>query len=48
MYQFLKRVLLFKIGQKTSRGFARKIGVHRPFANIIGIIGGLKYMRRHA
>jgi len=48
MYQFLKKVLLFRIGQKTSRGFARKIGVRRPFANIIGIIGGLKYVSRHA
>ena len=48
MYRFLKKVLMFRIGQRTSRGFARKIGVRRPFANVIGIIGGMKYMRRHA
>lgn len=48
MYRFLKKVLMFRIGQKTSRGFARKIGVGSPLANIIGLIGGVKYMRRHA
>lgn len=48
MYRFLRKVLMFRIGQRTSRGFARKIGVARPFANLIGIIGGMKYMRRHA
>ena len=48
MLRLLKKLLLFRIGQKTSRGFARKIGVRRPFANIIGLIGGVKYMRRHA
>jgi len=48
MYHFLKKVLMFRVGQRTSRGFARKIGIHRPIANLIGIIGGVKYMRRHA
>jgi hypothetical protein len=48
MFHFLKKVLMFRIGQKASRGFARKIGVRRPFANVIGLIGGVKYMRRHA
>jgi hypothetical protein len=48
MYRLLKRVFMFRVGQKTSRGFARRIGIHRPFASIIGIIGGVKYMRRHA
>lgn len=48
MYRFLKKVLMFRIGQKASRRFARKIGVRSPFANIIGVIGGMKYMRRHA
>lgn len=48
MLRFLKKVLMFRIGQKASRGFARRIGVRRPISNMIGIIGGVKYMRRHA
>jgi hypothetical protein len=36
MRHFLKKLLLFRMGQKTSRGFARSI------------VGGLKYMRRHS
>jgi len=48
MYRFLRKVFMFRLGQRTSRGFARKIGIRRPLANIIGIIGGVKYMRRHA
>ena len=48
MLRFLKKVLMFRVGQKTSRGFARTIGVRKPFSSVIGIIGGFKYMRRHA
>ena len=48
MLRFLKKVLMFRIGQKASRGFARTIGVRKPFSGIIGLIGGFKYMRRHA
>ena len=48
MRHFLKKVLMFRIGQKASRGFARSIGVRRPFSSAIGVIGGIKYMRRHA
>jgi hypothetical protein len=48
MLRFLKKVLMFKIGQRTSRRFARAIGVHRPIASLVGLIGGFKYMRGHA
>jgi hypothetical protein len=48
MLRFLKKVLMFRVGQKASRGFARSIGVRRPISGIIGLIGGFKYMRRHA
>ncbi len=48
MLHFLKKVLMFRIGQKTSRGVARKIGVRRPFSSMVGLIGGMKYMRRHS
>ncbi len=45
---FLKKILLFRIGQKASRGFARAIGIGRPIAGIVGLIGGVKYMRQRA
>ena len=48
MLHFLRKVLMFRIGQKASRGFARSIGVRRPFSSFIGLVGGVKYMRRHA
>jgi hypothetical protein len=47
MLRLLKKLLLFRIGQKTSRGFARTIGLD-SLAAIVGIIGGVKYMRRHS
>ena len=47
MVRFLKKLLMFRIGQKASRGFARSIGMH-GFTNIAGVIGGFKYMRRHS
>ena len=48
MLRFLKRVLMFRVGQKSSRFFARKVGISRPFASMIGVVGGFKYMRRHS
>ena len=47
MLRLMKKLLLFRIGQKTSRGFARVIGLD-SLAAIVGIIGGVKYMRRHS
>ena len=47
MLHFLKKLLLFRVGQKASRGFARSIGLH-GFARVAGVIGGVKYMRRHS
>ena len=47
MYRLLKRLLMFRIGQKTTRGFARSIGL-RGISPIVGLIGGIKYRRRHA
>jgi len=47
MYRLLKRLLMFRVGQKTSRGFAKSIGLRR-ISPIVGIIGGIKYMRKHA
>jgi hypothetical protein len=47
MLRFLKKLLLFRIGQKTTKGFVRTIGLD-SLAAIAGIIGGVKYMRRHS
>lgn len=46
MLRFLKKLLLFRVGQKASRGFARSIGLG-GVAGVAGIIGGVKYMRSH-
>jgi hypothetical protein len=47
MLHFLKKLVMFRVGQKTTRGVARTIGLGR-IAMIVGLIGGYKYMRRHA
>jgi hypothetical protein len=47
MYRFLRKLLMFRVGQRASRGFAKSIGL-RGIARIVGVIGGIKYMRRHA
>ena len=47
MRHFLKKVLMFRIGQKASKGFAKSLGMKRA-ASVIGVIGGYKHMRRHA
>jgi len=47
MYRLLKRLLMFRVGQRTARGFARTIGLKRV-SRLVGIIGGIKYMHKHA
>jgi hypothetical protein len=47
MLKFIKKLVLFRIGQKTSRGVAKKLGLH-GFANLAGIIGGLRTVRKHS
>ena len=47
MRHFLKKVLMFRIGQKAAKGFARSIGLKRA-STVIGLVGGFKHMRRHA
>ncbi|MEA2163247.1 MAG: hypothetical protein QOK37_1374 [Thermoanaerobaculia bacterium] len=47
MLHFLKKLFMFRVGQKTTRGFARTIGLRR-IAFLAGLIGGFKTMRRHA
>ena len=47
MRHFLKKVLMFRIGQKAAKGFARSIGLKRA-ATLIGFVGGVKHMHRHS
>ena len=47
MRNFLRQIFYFGLGRNASRGAARAIGLGR-FATLIGIIGGIRYMRRHA
>jgi len=47
MLHFLRKLLMFRVGQKATRGFARSIGLGR-IAGLVGLVGGYKHMRRHA
>ena len=47
MRHFLKKVLMFRIGQKAAKGFAKSLGLTHT-ARLIGVVGGFKHMRRHA
>jgi glucose uptake protein GlcU len=41
----VRNVVNFMIGRNASRGVARMFGLS-SLASIIGIVGGLRYMRR--
>lgn len=47
MIQLMKKLVMFRIGQKASRGFARKIGLG-AIAPLVGLVGGTRYMRKHS
>jgi hypothetical protein len=46
MWNFLKKLLMFRVGQKTARGAARMLGFGK-LGLVIGLIGGWRSMRRH-
>ena len=46
MWRFLKNLLWFKLGQKSTRGAARLLGFGRVRL-VLGLIGGWRAMRRH-
>lgn len=45
MFSLLKKMIRFRVGQKVSRGAAKKIGLG-PLSGLLGIIGGVRTMRR--
>lgn len=47
MLNLLRKALFFRIGQKAARGIARSLGL-RKLANVIGLVGGYRHMRKHA
>lgn len=47
MLHFLRKLLMFQVGRKASRGFAKSIGLD-ALAGVVGVVGGLKYMKRHS
>ena len=46
MWNFIKQLLVFRIGQKASRGAARMIGF-RKLGTIVGLIGGWRALKKH-
>jgi hypothetical protein len=45
MLNFLKRLLVFRLGQKSARGAARLLGFGR-LGMVIGLVGGWRAMKR--
>jgi hypothetical protein len=46
MLRFLKSLLYFRLGQKSSRGAAHLLGFSR-LGSLVGLIGGWRAMKRH-
>jgi len=46
MLRFLKSLLVFRLGQKSSKGAAHLLGFGR-MGMVIGLIGGWRAMKRH-
>jgi hypothetical protein len=46
MLNMLKKLLLFRMGQKSTRGFARMLGFGR-LGTVLGLLGGLRAVRHH-
>ena len=46
MWNFIKQLLVFRVGQKGARGVARMVGLGK-LGMILGLIGGYRALRRH-
>jgi hypothetical protein len=46
MWNFIKSVFFFRVGQSSSRSMARAVGLGR-MATVAGLVGGYRYMRRN-
>jgi hypothetical protein len=46
MWNFIKKLFVFRVGQTSARGAARLIGLGR-LGLVIGLIGGIRALRRH-
>lgn len=46
MWNFIKKIFVFRIAQKSARGAARMVGLGR-LGLIIGLIGGIRALRHH-
>ena len=46
MWNFIKQLLVFRLGQKSARGIARTIGFGK-LGMLIGLIGGYRALKRH-
>ena len=45
MWNFLKKLLVFRVGQKSAKGVARMLGFGK-LGLVIGLIGGWRAMKR--
>jgi len=46
MWNFIKQLLVFRLGQKSARGVARTIGLGK-LGMLIGLIGGYRALKHH-
>lgn len=46
MWNFIKKLFIFRVGQTSARGAARMVGLGR-LGLVIGLIGGWRAIRRH-
>lgn len=46
MLNFIKQLLVFRLGQTSAKGAARMVGLGR-LGMVIGLIGGWKALKRH-
>lgn len=46
MWNFIKQLLVFRLGQRGARGIARTIGFGK-LGMVIGLVGGYRAWKRH-
>ena len=47
MLQVIRKLIFFRLGQKTTKGFAKSLGF-KKLSPIVGLVGGFKMMKKHS
>lgn len=48
MWNFMKRLFFSRLTQRAAQGTARSLGAGSRLSTVIGLVAGIRHLRKHA